>query len=46
VLSDIGAELVDGNEAGMKEQVRRHDSFGQWISAPEIDHCADCRRGR
>jgi len=46
MLSDIRAQLVDGNEAGMKEQIRRHDSFGEWISAAKIDHGAECRCGR
>ena len=46
MLGDMSAKVGDGNQPGMKEQVRSDDSFHQWISASEVDHRTECRRGR
>ncbi len=46
MLGDVGAQFGDGDQPGMKEQIRSDDSFGQWISASEVDHRTECRRGR
>jgi hypothetical protein len=42
---DIGAQIGDAYQSGMKRHVRSNDSFGQWISASELDHHAEGRRG-
>ncbi len=42
MLDDISAQLGDGHQPGMKDQVRCNDSFCQWIPASEVDHSADC----
>ena len=42
MLRDIGAQLGDGDQAGMKEQVRSNDSFCQWISASEVHRSTEC----
>ena len=39
---DVIAQLGDSHKAGMKEQVRCNDSFGQWISGSEVDHRTEC----
>jgi hypothetical protein len=38
-------ELRDRNQLGVKEHIGSNDSFGQCVSAREVDHRPDCRRG-
>ena len=46
MLGDMGSQLGDGNQPGMKEQVRGDDSFCQGISACEVDDSTEWRGGR
>jgi hypothetical protein len=46
MVGDMVAELCNGDELGVEEQVRSDDSFRQWISASEVDDRAKRRRGR
>ncbi|HEY8864317.1 MAG TPA: hypothetical protein VIO37_09120 [Candidatus Dormibacteraeota bacterium] len=41
MLGNMGTQIGDGNEPGMKEHVRADDPFGEWISASEVDHRTD-----
>jgi hypothetical protein len=44
MIRDIGAQLSNGNQFGMKEKVRRDDCFRHLIPAAQVDDRAQSSR--
>jgi hypothetical protein len=42
MVRDISAQLGDGKQPGMKEEVYSDYPFSQWISASEVNHRTEC----